>query len=374
MRKAERLLPLALVAAAMFLHPAHALGKRFYLSPAYSYVHTDGRQVTANARGWQLSLGKPLARHWNLELRAYGDRSSRGSGRPDLEHLGLGLDGMYMFRRTPGFSPFFLLGAADQRTRQGSVSAYNPVADAGLGFFSRFGDSGIGIRVDVRYRVDFVNHFDTPKGLTTLRDIAYNVGLVIPLGARPRQPAAATPAQPSPPPDADGDGVPDSSDRCPGTPAGTRVNRQGCPVDSDNDGVPDASDRCPGTPAGTPVNAHGCPQPVVIRLPGVQFGPDSDRLDAAARTALDRVAQRFLKNPRMQAVVAGYTDNIGSQESNRKLSLSRARTVRAYLIGLGVSPGQLVARGFGESDPVGNNATRAGRAKNRRIELHVIRR
>ncbi|HYW03160.1 MAG TPA: OmpA family protein [Gammaproteobacteria bacterium] len=374
MRKADRLLPLALVALAMFVPPAHALDKRLYLSPSYTYVHTDGRQVTQNARGWQLSLGKPLARHWNMELRAYGDHASRGAGRPDLKHLGLALDGMFLFRRRPAFSPYLLLGAADQRTRQGTVSAYNPVADAGVGFFSRFGDSGFGIRVDVRYRVDFVNHFDTPKGLTTLRDIVYNVGLVIPLGSRPRPARAAPPAQPSPPTDSDSDGVPDSEDNCPGTAAGTQVDRHGCPVDSDGDGVPDAADRCPGTPAGTPVDAHGCPRPRIIRLPGVGFRPDSDRLDASARKALDRVAQRFLKDPRMKAVVAGYTDNIGSQESNRKLSLSRARTVRAYLLSVGVSPGQLVARGFGEKDPVADNTTRAGRAENRRIELHVIRR
>lgn len=59
--------------------------------------------------------------------------------------------------------------------------------------------------------------------------------------------------------DADGDGVVDSADRCPNTPAGTAVDANGCPKDSDGDGVLDAADRCPNTPAGTPVDANGCP-------------------------------------------------------------------------------------------------------------------
>jgi hypothetical protein len=74
---------------------------------------------------------------------------------------------------------------------------------------------------------------------------------------------------PPPPADADGDGVEDSSDQCPGTPAGTQVDATGCPVvtpppppppaDADGDGVEDSSDQCPGTPAGTQVDATGCP-------------------------------------------------------------------------------------------------------------------
>ncbi len=59
--------------------------------------------------------------------------------------------------------------------------------------------------------------------------------------------------------DSDGDGVPDYMDQCPNTPAGARVDANGCPVDSDGDGVPDGLDRCPNTPAGATVDANGCP-------------------------------------------------------------------------------------------------------------------
>ncbi len=62
------------------------------------------------------------------------------------------------------------------------------------------------------------------------------------------------------PKDADGDGVTDNLDKCPNTPAGTPVDATGCPKDSDGDGVTDLADKCPNTPAGTAVDANGCPK------------------------------------------------------------------------------------------------------------------
>jgi outer membrane protein OmpA-like peptidoglycan-associated protein len=62
-----------------------------------------------------------------------------------------------------------------------------------------------------------------------------------------------------PPVDSDGDGVPDYLDKCPDTPKGVNVDKDGCPVDSDGDGVPDYLDKCPGTPAGVKVDKDGCP-------------------------------------------------------------------------------------------------------------------
>jgi OOP family OmpA-OmpF porin len=64
---------------------------------------------------------------------------------------------------------------------------------------------------------------------------------------------------PIPPADSDGDGVIDSLDKCPGTPAGVAVDSDGCPVDSDKDGIPDYLDKCPATPAGVAVDTNGCP-------------------------------------------------------------------------------------------------------------------
>src|SRR5881409_3686688 len=77
--------------------------------------------------------------------------------------------------------------------------------------------------------------------------------------ACPDTPAGAAVDSKGCPIDSDRDGVPDGIDKCPGTPAGAHVDATGCPVDSDADGVPDGIDQCPGTPAGVHVDAKGCP-------------------------------------------------------------------------------------------------------------------
>jgi OOP family OmpA-OmpF porin len=70
--------------------------------------------------------------------------------------------------------------------------------------------------------------------------------------------------------------------------------------------------------------------------------------------------------------VTGYTDSVGTDAYNQKLSVRRAESVRAYLISLGVDPAKLKVAGLGESNPIADNATAAGRAKNRRVEIEVI--
>ncbi|MBF0588347.1 MAG: OmpA family protein [Magnetococcales bacterium] len=84
--------------------------------------------------------------------------------------------------------------------------------------------------------------------------------------------------------DSDGDGVPDIEDKCPGTPKGVKVNADGCPLDSDGDGVYDYLDKCPGTPAGVTVDTSGCPidtdgdgvADYLDRCPGTPAGVDVD--------------------------------------------------------------------------------------------------
>lgn len=179
--------------------------------------------------------------------------------------------------------------------------------------------------------------------------------------------------------DSDGDGVADAVDRCPNTPAGDTVDATGCSVakDADGDGVPDASDRCPRTPTGTRVDALGCPllfaggsRTLILR--GVTFQTGSAVLAAASFGTLDQVAANLRAHPEIRVEVAGYTDDQGALAANRRLSQSRADAVRAYLIRQGVLPGQLVARGFGSANPLDSNLTPAGRARNRRVELHRI--
>ena len=195
----------------------------------------------------------------------------------------------------------------------------------------------------------------------------------------PNTPPGATVDAKGCPLDSDGDGVPDGIDKCPNTPPGTEVDSVGCQrfKDSDGDGVDDTKDKCPGTAPGTKVDAAGCPilftperTPVILR--GVTFETGKSALKPESNTVLDIVAQSLIANPDIRIEIAGYTDNTGSSATNLRLSQARAAAVQAYLASQGVAPGRMTAKGYGASSPIAANTTAAGRAQNRRVELHQL--
>ncbi|MDD2051647.1 OmpA family protein [Pseudomonas putida] len=159
--------------------------------------------------------------------------------------------------------------------------------------------------------------------------------------------------------------------------------------DEDGDGVPDSRDKCPGTPKGTPVDANGCPPPVpvavieevvvvkeeTIVVRDVHFEFDSAKLTAADKTKLDMIATRLKQeNASAQLRVTGHTDSVGSDAYNLKLSEKRAHSVVEYLIQSGVPRSSFVSvSGAGESHPVADNKTADGRALNRRTEINIKR-
>src|SRR5438552_3903105 len=212
--------------------------------------------------------------------------------------------------------------------------------------------------------------------------------------ACPNTPLGATVDARGCPTDSDKDGVYDGLDKCPNTPAGTPVDTTGCPLprqvirDSDGDGVPDDRDKCPNTPAGSKVDANGCiilfqpeivpgapgaaPARPTLILRGVNFEWGRSALTRDSYAVLDQVAGSLLANPDIRIEIAGYTDNTGSAPLNVRLSEARAASVRAYLARKGVSPGRMVAKGYGASGFIAPNTTAAGRAQNRRVELHKL--
>ena len=174
--------------------------------------------------------------------------------------------------------------------------------------------------------------------------------------------------------DSDGDGVPDSRDRCPNTPKGAPVDEHGCPLDSDGDGVPDYKDNCPGTPKGAKVDAKGCEimADVTIRTTADHFAFDSAELKPAMESALDDVAAKVAasKGDEMLEIV-GHTDSTGPEDYNQGLSERRAQSAADYLAGKGVAASKMTIKGMGENSPVADNATAAGRAMNRRVEINT---
>jgi OOP family OmpA-OmpF porin len=173
--------------------------------------------------------------------------------------------------------------------------------------------------------------------------------------------------------DRDGDGVPDSLDKCPDTPKGVSVDKNGCPLDSDGDGVPDYLDKCPDTPKGVTVDKDGCPLPKKVSISlSIEFDSGKATIKPQYDEEIKKVADFMTTYPETTAVIEGHTDNVGKEASNVRLSTRRAESVKAYLVEkFGIASARLTAKGFGSSQPVADNATPAGRQKNRRINAVI---
>jgi outer membrane protein OmpA-like peptidoglycan-associated protein len=178
--------------------------------------------------------------------------------------------------------------------------------------------------------------------------------------------------------DTDKDGVYDYMDKCPDTPAEARnfVDSVGCFLDTDGDGVYDYEDQCP-TIAGVKENL-GCPEiKREIRnllkkaMSGIQFENAKATIKPNSYQILNDIAKIFIENPTYMVEVQGHTDNVGQYDYNIDLSERRAQAVRTYLINHGVPAERLTAHGYGPDRPIDDNKTKAGRAKNRRVEFNI---
>jgi outer membrane protein OmpA-like peptidoglycan-associated protein/opacity protein-like surface antigen len=195
-----------------------------------------------------------------------------------------------------------------------------------------------------------------------------------------------------PDPDNDRDLILDVNDKCPDQPEDMDgyADEDGCPdPDNDGDGVPDSADACPDTPTGTPVGVDGCPAKAAPRavvppvetmpaigqglvLDGVSFKSGSAELLPESIAVLARVANSLVQNPTAIIEVRGHTDAQGAAEINRDLSQRRAIAVREVLVQMGVPSTRITAVGYGEDQPIADNATAEGRAKNRRVEMQRV--
>ena len=122
--------------------------------------------------------------------------------------------------------------------------------------------------------------------------------------------------------------------------------------------------------AGTaPVSVAAASSKKTIVLRGINFDFDKSAIKPEFEGVLDAAVEALKENPGVRVQVAGYTDSVGSDEYNQGLSERRANAVRDYLASHGIDASRLSAVGFGESNPVADNATEDGRAQNRRVEL-----
>lgn len=174
-------------------------------------------------------------------------------------------------------------------------------------------------------------------------------------------------------PDTDGDGINDEQDKCPTVKGLARY--QGCPIpDTDNDGVNDEEDKCPNRPG--PASNQGCPEiskevieKVNFAAKNVFFATGSFKLLPKSFKSLDEVAAIMKADDLLKIQIDGHTDSQGDDAKNQTLSENRAKAVKDYLVSKGVAEANTSSTGYGETKPVADNKTAAGRAKNRRVEM-----
>ena len=310
-----------------------AFGKRYF---------TDSSRDLSNGNLFGGSVGYYLTDDVELAL-SYGEfhdiRSENDTGNKNIKGSQTGLDAIYHFG-TPGVGlrPYVSAGFAHQ-----SIS--NVPARTGRDH-STFANIGTGLKYY------FTENFYAKAGLDGMYNIdvgesewAAGVGVGVNFGGGSK-PAA----EPAPAPVA-----------------------EVC-SDSDNAGVCDNVDKCPATPANVPVDADGCPAVAeVVRVElDVKFDFDKSKVKEESYGDIKNLADFMNQYPSTTTTVEGHTDSVGTDAYNQKLSERRANAVREVLVNqYGVGSERVNSVGYGESRPVADNATDAGRAVNRRVEAEV---
>jgi OOP family OmpA-OmpF porin len=122
-------------------------------------------------------------------------------------------------------------------------------------------------------------------------------------------------------------------------------------------------------------NAQARPDPkqAGICLDRVAFETGTAMLTAASQAQLTNLVALLQAYPNARLKVGGFTDNQGRAEANLLLSADRANALRQALLRLGLAPSRVAAQGYGAAHPLASNATRAGRAQNRRVAILLLK-
>ncbi len=324
---------------------------RWYAAPYGTFLKTGGDRNSHDGWGGGLGIGKMLNKHFNVELKGFyqsaaGYNDWRDPARQNVggswDFSGATADIQYYIMRDK-FSPYTVIGLGGMNTSVPGRNGASFIGEAGAGFTYEVLDNLL-VRSDVRYRYNQNFNAHLQQGTDEFHDMTVNLGVVVPFGAKPKAVEAPPPA-----------------------PVPVAAVADCSTMDSDSDGINDCVDKCPGTIANSKVDAAGCP--ISLELKGVNFKYDSAQLTENAMFILDGVAQSLVNYPLKDDLeVHGHTSSEGSNAYNLKLSQKRSQSVANYLASKGVT-NRLIARGYGESQPIANNNTEQGREQNRRVEL-----
>lgn len=331
----------------------------FYMSP--------GDRPVDYGLGFDASYGFRLTDANWLEAQLYESVMETGSStKPDFYATGIGADFLRAFGNEMDTHLFVLAGGG---LAENSASPYADgsswYADAGVGVRGRvWEDWGVRPRLELRYVHDSVGD--------GTNDLVVGLRLEIP-PKRQKIVEKVVQVEKIVEVPVEVEKIVEKEAVCvvpPVAQAAPAVTPPAPPADSDGDGVPDTADKCPNTLAGARVDANGCVQEEQkISLPNIEFEPASTILAAGGKDKLEAVVSFLQSQPEVHVDVFGHTDSQGSEKYNLKLSDGRAKSVMEYLVSRGVDASRLSAKGFGETQPIAPNDTAEGRAKNRRVEL-----
>lgn len=355
------MLVLALWAGVTTAVQADEEDRRFYVSPMANYTIGDNNRNTDNGAGGSIAVGKRITQNLDLEVFGHFTNHPNGGAGKDMKLFGAGAGAnIFPFPTNPTFGGAYVRLAASRgqgKDTAGAIPDYtSTIFDAGVGYLLTLSNAplgpfgpGIALRFEALYRHDAHGRDGlgiNPSADQYFQDVAFNVGLRIPLGGRGSAPAPAAPAEEV---------------------AVVPVEEAAPVVEAPAPAPPPCEPPAPGQP----VNLDGCKEGDTIVLRGVNFEFDKAKLTVNAKALLDPVADALIARPDIKVEIDGHTDSKGSDAYNMKLSDARAASVVAYLVSRGVAADRMTSKGFGESQPVADNATDDGRELNRRVELKI---
>ena len=229
-----------------FVSSSHAeiKAETYSIMPFIGGYTFEGNEDLESKAVYGIRFGYDITKEWGVEGTFDWLRTnySTNIANSDVDTYGYRLEALYHFLPQGKLVPFLAAGVGDRTAHYTNPSITRDrnqilaVYGAGLKYFLY---KDIALRGDIRHMILLNDNYN---------NLEYTIGLAYYFGG------------PKPAPlDSDKDGVTDNYDKCPGTPIGVRVDRDGCPLDTDRDGVPDYLDKCPGTPAGVKVDKDGCP-------------------------------------------------------------------------------------------------------------------
>lgn len=296
-------------------------------------------EALEDANTWGLGVGYVLNENWTLEAVASKWDSETQVGAGDIDGTQYRLDLIYNINTESAWRPFVAFGLGDQK-RESNFAPFASERDTLLNL-------GTGVKRSLGNNWEFRTDLRAFNSLDNeYTDLSLTAGIAYLFGGSPAPVKVVAPA-PAPAPvavvdkDSDGDGVLDSQDQCPDTVSGLKVDAVGCPVVLE--------------------------KTLVINLE-ILFDSAKSEVKDQYLPQVKKLADALTQYQNTVVTIEGHTDSQGADAFNKALSQSRADAVKASLVEkFGIAADRVTAIGYGEAQPIADNATAAGRAQNRRV-------